>query len=87
MNFSKMNNFKLPKSALHFLIPLFLSCAMSGIVSFISLIRSQGLADFMIISWFYSWMFSWFIAFPSVLLLLPLTRYLLLKLVKSDNCR
>ncbi|APC12864.1 MULTISPECIES: DUF2798 domain-containing protein [Providencia] len=81
----RINHFKLPRAFLHFLIPLFLSCAMSSIVSAISLMQAQGIGNLPVSIWFSSWMLSWSIAFPSVLLLLPLARKLALRLVRAEN--
>lgn len=68
------DRFKLPHSALRFLIPFFLSFAMSCIISLISTLKSVGWADFVVSHWAQSWMFSWCVAFPTVLILLPLVR-------------
>lgn len=78
-----LNRYKLPMAAMHFLVPLFLSCAMSCIVSLISTLRSLGLSEFEIWGWCISWMLSWAIAFPCVLIILPIARKLALKLVRQ----
>lgn len=69
-----MKKFKLPQRTLILLVPLLLSFFMSSIVSFISIINSQGISSFQLDIWFYSWMASWMIAFPSVFILLPMVR-------------
>lgn len=66
--------YKLPINALHFLIPLFLSFAMSGIVSCISTLRAVGFENFVFSSYLLSWLFSWSVAFPSTLILLPIAK-------------
>ena len=76
---------KLPPQALFFLIPLFLSFIMSGIVSFISLVRSLGFNAPLLSPWLDAWMLSWLIAFPTVLLVLPMARKLAMSLVRSDQ--
>lgn len=80
-----MGRYKLPVKALHLLIPFFLSFAMSGIVSCISTLRAVGVADFEVCAYLLSWMYSWAIAFPSVLILLPLARKLALCLVQPTE--
>lgn len=65
---------KLPSQALHLLVPLFLSFAMSGIVSFISTLRATGLIGFEIGPYIVTWFFSWLLAFPSALIILPIAR-------------
>lgn len=78
-----LDRYKLPAAAMHFLVPLFLSCAMSCIVSLISTLRSLGFGDFETVGWLLSWMLSWAIAFPCVLIILPIARKLALKLVRQ----
>lgn len=78
-----ITRYKLPTSALHFLVPLFLSFAMSGIVSGISTLRAVGFENFELFPYFLSWMYSWAIAFPSALILLPIVRKMALFLVKD----
>lgn len=65
---------KLPTRALIFLIPFFLSLVMSGIVSLISTVKALGLNSEMLAPWLSSWMLSWIIAFPTVLVVLPLAK-------------
>ena len=76
---------KLPQKALFFLIPLFLSCIMSGIISFISVINSIGYTDKTVSAWLSSWGLAWAIGFPTVLFVLPLARKLAMALVESDH--
>ncbi len=57
-------------------IPFFLSCLMSGIISFINMLRNVGWYDGFLAFWFENWMLSWLIAFPVVLVLLPWVRRL-----------
>nr|WP_282559992.1 DUF2798 domain-containing protein [Providencia rettgeri] len=47
--------------------------------------QAQGIGNLPVSIWFSSWMLSWSIAFPSVLLLLPLARKLALRLVRAEN--
>lgn len=56
MTQATLDRFKLPPAAMHFLVPLFLSCAMSCIVSLISTLRSLGFGDFELVGWLLSWM-------------------------------
>ena len=55
-------------------IPFFLSCLMSGIISFINMIRNLGWIDGFFALWFNNWMISWAFAFPVVLFVLPMVR-------------
>ncbi|GGZ97494.1 DUF2798 domain-containing protein [Ignatzschineria ureiclastica] len=71
---SSLDRYKLPPQALHILVPLFLSGSMSCIVSLVSTLMSIGFAGFVFKEWLGAWMFSWLIAFPSVLILLPIMR-------------
>lgn len=73
--------YRLPTKALALLVPLILSFAMSCIVSLISTLIGFGLSGFVFAEWFFSWMASWAIAFPSVLILLPIARKIALLFV------
>ncbi len=75
---------KLPARAMIVLVPFFLSLAMSGIVSFISIARSLGINKAMLAHWLEVWPFSWMVAFPSVFLLLPIARKLSSLMVKKS---
>lgn len=87
MSFQDRNYFlgvpKLPARAMIFLVPFFLSFVMSGIVSFISTVKTLGFTLIMVSPWVSSWGLSWMIAFPTVLFVLPFARKLSLLLVKS----
>lgn len=58
------------------LFGLILSGVMSLMVSGIATFRLTGLATTFTDSWFRAWLAAWVMAFPSVLLLAPLTRRL-----------
>lgn len=75
---------KLPQRALIFLVPFFLSLVMSGIVSFISTVKTLGFSWQLVSPWLTSWGISWAIAFPTVLFVLPFARKLSLLLVRSS---
>ncbi|GJC31802.1 hypothetical protein KAM398_17440 [Acinetobacter sp. KAM398] len=65
---------KLPMKWATVVIPFFLSCLMSGIISFINMIRNLGWIDGFFALWFNNWMISWAFAFPVVLFVLPMVR-------------
>ncbi|MHA3893147.1 DUF2798 domain-containing protein [Acinetobacter sp. GXMZU3951] len=67
---------KLPAKFVGWVMPFFLSCLMSGIISFINMLRNLGWSDTFLSLWFSTWMMSWAIAYPVVLLMLPLVRRL-----------
>ncbi len=71
---NSLNRFKLHPRMMHILVPFFLSCSMSCIISFVSTIMSVGFAGFILTEWLSAWMISWSVAFPSVLILLPIMR-------------
>lgn len=58
-----------------------LSCLMSCIVSGIATFRLLDLDASFLAAWGTSWMFSWLIAFPTVLVVAPLTRRMVARLV------
>lgn len=68
------DRYKLPPQAMHIVVPFFLSCAMSCIISLVSTLLNVGFSGFVFFEWLGAWMFSWMVAFPSVLILLPIMR-------------
>ena len=71
---NSLDRFKFHPRMIHILVPFFLSFSMSCIVSLVSTFMSVGFANFQLGEWFPAWMFSWLIAFPSVLIMLPIVR-------------
>jgi len=67
---------KLPAKYAAWILPLFLSCLMSGIISLINLLRNLGWIEGFMQIWLSSWMISWAFAFPIVLIILPFVRRL-----------
>lgn len=67
---------KLPTRYAAVVMPLILSCFMTCIVSLISTLRSIGWAEDVVNIWMGSWAISWLIAFPALLLMLPVARRL-----------
>ncbi|SPL69448.1 DUF2798 domain-containing protein [Acinetobacter stercoris] len=65
---------KLPARAMAWVLPLLLSGLMSGTISMINLWKNLGWIDGFFAKWFSVWLFSWMIAYPTVLLFLPLVR-------------
>ena len=58
------------------IMPLFLSCLMSGMVSLINLMLNIGWVEHFISKWLSAWLVSWIVAYPVVLMVLPLVRRL-----------
>lgn len=67
---------KLPAACATWLMPLMLSCLMSGIISLLNLYKNLGWAEHFFTLWLSAWLLSWMAAFPIVLILLPLVRCL-----------
>ena len=59
------------------LMPLILSCMMSAALSFANLLINAGWFEDFVAKWLYAWMLSWLIAFPLVMLFIPVVRKLL----------
>jgi len=64
-------------------MPLLLSILMTFIVSFVSTLKSLGLDAFTLTGWLSAWGLSWLIAFPALLLVLPVVKKLTAYLVHS----
>lgn len=66
-------------------MPLFLSVIMTCIISLVSTLRGVGWTDGFVHLWLGSWALSWVIAFPTLLLVLPLVRKATFKLVQMPH--
>ncbi len=64
------------------LMPFLLSILMSGVVSFIATLKAVGMEDGLVALWLGAWQMSWLIAFPTLLLVLPLVRRIVAILVE-----
>ncbi len=73
---------KLPARAAGILTPLIVSFFMTCIVSAVSTINSNGWTSDFTEMWLSAWGASWLIAFPALLLILPLVRRIVFALVK-----
>ncbi len=65
---------KLPARYASVVMPFLLSILMSGIVSMISTLRGVGTDPNLLRIWLGAWGISWAIAFPTLLLVLPVVR-------------
>jgi hypothetical protein len=64
-------------------MPLLLSVVMTCIVSLVSTLRSVGLTADLLRIWLSAWALSWLVAFPTLLVVLPLVRRLTAAIVES----
>lgn len=76
---------KLPPRFLGIVMPFILSCIMSAVVSMVSILRHAGFTDGFWSQWLGSWLTSWVVAFPTVLMLLPLARRLAFVFVRKPG--
>lgn len=65
---------KLPARWNTLAIPFVLSIFMSCIVSFIATFRALGFSHDLVTGWMKAWGISWVVAFPTLLLVLPMVR-------------
>ena len=65
---------KLPARSAAWVMPLLLSLLMTFIVSLISTVRVAGLTLELPRLWLSAWALSWVVAFPTLLLVLPVVR-------------
>ena len=73
---------KLPARYAAIVLPFFLSCIMTCLISAISTLRGVGFAPGVLQLWLGSWGVSWLIAFPALMAVLPVVRRLTGKLVE-----
>jgi Protein of unknown function (DUF2798) len=74
---------KLPARCAPVVMPLLLSLLMTCLVSLIATLRSAGLTTEALQLWPGSWLLSWLVAFPVMLLVLPVVRRLTAALVEQ----
>lgn len=73
---------RLPPRYGSILMPLILSVLMSSVVSFVATLKSIGFVDGIWNIWLQAWAASWIIAFPTLLLMLPIVRWIVGLLVQ-----
>lgn len=76
---------KLPASYNVVAMPLLLSILMTAIVSAIVTLKNVGLQPGVTRLWFDAWLVSWAIAFPTLLVVLPLVRNIVAALVEQTQ--
>ncbi len=76
---------KIHPKHLAWLMPLFLSGIMSGAISCFNMIINKGLVDGFFSLWLHAWSLSWLMAFPLILVMLPLVRKFLMQFVALPN--
>jgi Protein of unknown function (DUF2798) len=67
---------KLPTTAGAIILPLILTLFMTSLVSLISTVMALGFGPAMGWTWIKAWMSSWAVAFPAMLVMLPLAKRL-----------
>jgi hypothetical protein len=77
--------FQMPSRFAPYLFGFILSGLMSAVVSGIATLRNAGLVDGLFGLWMNAWLLSWLIAFPVVLLVAPVTRKLVARVVKKPE--
>ncbi|WP_173912551.1 DUF2798 domain-containing protein [Acinetobacter sp. Marseille-Q1618] len=65
---------KLPGKYAAWILPLFLSGLMSGIISFINTVKNLGWIENLFSIFFSAWMMSWLVAYPIILIILPIVK-------------
>lgn len=73
---------RLPARWAGFVMPLILSVLMTFVVSAVATWRSLGFHPDLPATWMSSWGLSWLVAFPTLLLVLPLVRRIVAGIVE-----
>ncbi|MDO5667612.1 MAG: DUF2798 domain-containing protein [Alcaligenaceae bacterium] len=76
---------KLPPKSIHWLMPLLLSGLMSGVISAYNTLKNLGFIDGVTAIWFNNWTQSWMIAFPLVMVVLPLLRRVVGRMIATPS--
>jgi len=75
---------KLPARYASLVLPFFLTCVMTCVVSGISTLRVAGIGPGVLGTWLVSWVMSWAVAYPTMLLVLPTVKRVVASLVASE---
>lgn len=78
---------KLPARYAAFAMPLVLSVLMTFVVSAISTLKSLGPTAAFLATWPSAWALSWLVAFPTLLVVLPLVRRIVAFVVEAQAPR
>ncbi|MDX0181413.1 DUF2798 domain-containing protein [Sinorhizobium meliloti] len=76
---------KLPPGYARVLMPLVLSIFMSGVVSAVTTVSNIGPGASFTAAWPNAWVASWMVAFPTLLVVLPLVRRLVAIIVEQPR--
>jgi hypothetical protein len=76
---------KLPARFAGIVMPLLLSVLMTAIISMVSTPSSIGASPRLVSVWLHAWALSWIVAFPTLLMVLPLVRKATAALVDTAN--
>nr|WP_286049764.1 DUF2798 domain-containing protein [Rheinheimera sp. KL1] len=66
-------------------MPFILSIVMTFVISIVTSGISLGFSDFTLLRWLSAWGISWLIAFPTLLMVLPIVRELTKRIIKWAN--
>ena len=75
----------IPAKYTQLIFSFFLSIFMSCVVSGVSVFNTTGLIDGFVGLWMTAWLKSWVVAFPTILIIAPLTRRLVEELVRNAS--
>ncbi|HCL66248.1 MAG TPA: hypothetical protein DIC56_15695 [Rhizobium sp.] len=78
---------KLPAKSRFIVTPMILSFLMSGVVASIATIRALGLTPDLAASILKAWAMSYVVAFPSALVVMPVVRWIVDRLVEAPGER
>lgn len=76
---------KFPARYAPFLLPLVISIFMSCMVSGVATFHTLGFAPGVFHSWMAAWGLSWVIAFPTLMLVLPVARRIVLMITEPSS--
>lgn len=76
---------KLPARWNGIAMPFVLSVFMSAIVSFIATLKAHGVDAGLPVAWLGAWGLSWVVAFPTLLLVLPMVRRVVALIVEQPQ--
>jgi Protein of unknown function (DUF2798) len=73
---------KLPPRFASIVLPLILTCVLTGVLSLLATLRMVPLGPQVLAPWLFNWLLAWVIAFPIMVLFLPVARRLTARIVE-----
>ncbi len=75
----------IPNKFAQYAFSFFMALLMSGLMSFVITLYNLGWVEDILFVWLKAWQFAFIVAFPSIVLLSPVVRFLVTMVVKQES--